>query len=212
MISFACFSPHPPLLLPYIGSIDDRIKVKKTLQALESLGKQFKEAKIDEIIISSPHSDWGFNVPLYFLAKDFKGKIIPYLTGSELPLSYFNKGKEIYSDNKYKIQDTKYKVALVASGDASHCLKKDGPYGFNVEGPKFDKDLISYLKEKNIEKILDLDKVYPNAAECGLRSFSYVLGILQASGIYWQPEILSYEGPFGVGYLVVNFKMPPVSN
>jgi aromatic ring-opening dioxygenase LigB subunit len=207
MISFACFSPHPPLLLPYIGSVDDRIKVKKTLQALEFLEKQFKEAEIDEIIISSPHADWGFNVPLYFLAPDFKGKTIPYLTGPEPPLFHFNKGKEIYSDTKYRIQDTKYKVALIASGDTSHCLRKGGPYGFYTEGPKFDKVLISYLKEKNIEKILDLGNVYPNAAECGLRSFSFILGILEASGIDWQPEILSYEGPLGVGYLVVNFRL-----
>jgi len=32
------------------------------------------------------------------------------------------------------------------------------------------------------------------------------LGILEESKINWQPEILSYEAPFGVGYLVVNFK------
>jgi len=204
MISFACFSPHPPLLLPHVGSIDDRIKVKKTLQALESLEKQFKEARIDEIIISSPHSDWGFNVPLYFLANNFKGKITPYLLESESPKFYFEEGKKLY---KSKISNLKSKVALIASGDTSHCLRKGGPYGFYTEGPKFDKNLVSYLKEKNIEKILDLDNVYPNAAECGLRSFCFILGVLQASGLDWQPEVLSYEGPFGVGYLVVNFKI-----
>jgi len=204
MISFACFSPHPPLLLPHVGSIDDRIKVKKTLQALESLEKQFKEARIDEIIISSPHSDWGFNVPLYFLANNFKGKITPYLLESESPKFYFEEGKKLY---KSKISNLKSKVALIASGDTSHCLRKGGPYGFYTEGPKFDKNLVSYLKEKNIEKILDLDNVYPNAAECGLRSFCFILGVLQASGLAWQPEVLSYEGPFGVGYLVVNFKI-----
>ena len=204
MISFACFSPHPPLLLPHVGSIDDRIKVKKTLQALESLEKQFKEARIDEIIISSPHSDWGFNVPLYFLANNFKGKITPYLLESESPKFYFEEGKKLY---KSKISNLKSKVALIASGDTSHCLRKGGPYGFYTEGPKFDKNLVSYLKEKNIEKIFDLDNVYPNAAECGLRSFCFILGVLQASGLAWQPEVLSYEGPFGVGYLVVNFKI-----
>jgi len=54
---------------------------------------------------------------------------------------------------------------------------------------------------------LKLDELYPEAGECGLRSFCFLLGILEASGISWQPEILSYEGPFGVGYLVVNFKL-----
>ena len=204
MISFACFSPHPPLLLPYIGSVDDRIKVKKTLQALESLEKQFKEAEIDEIVISSPHSDWGFNVPLTLLADNFKGKITPYLLESESPGFYFEEGKKLYMS---KISGLKSRVALIGSGDTSHCLKKGGPYGFYTEGPKFDKDLINYLKEKNIEKILSLAEIYPNAAECGLRSFSFILGILETSGIDWQPEILSYESPLGVGYLAVNFRL-----
>ncbi|GAI58233.1 unnamed protein product, partial [marine sediment metagenome] len=51
------------------------------------------------------------------------------------------------------------------------------------------------------------DDMFPEAGECGLRSFCFLLGILEASGIAWQPEILSYQGPFGVGYLVANFKL-----
>jgi len=57
------------------------------------------------------------------------------------------------------------------------------------------------------QRILKLDDLYPEAGECGLRSFCFLLGILEAGGIDWQPEILSYEGPFGVGYLVANFKL-----
>ena len=102
---------------------------------------------------------------------------------------------------------TDKKYALIASGDLSHCLKKEGPYGFHPDGPKFDKALIDALKEKNIEKILKLDETYPDAGECGLRSFCFLLGILEESGINYQPEILSCEGPFGVGYLVANFKL-----
>ena len=96
---------------------------------------------------------------------------------------------------------------MIASGDLSHCLKEEGPYGFHPDGPKFDKALIESLKKKDIEKILKLDEMYPDAGECGLRSFCFLLGILEASGLDYQPEILSYEGPFGVGYLVANFKL-----
>ena len=64
-----------------------------------------------------------------------------------------------------------------------------------------------FLKKKDIENFLKLDEKYPEAGECGLRSFSFVLGILEESGINWHPEILSYQGPFGVGYLVMNFKL-----
>lgn len=204
MIVFACISPHAPILLPDVGSSKDRKTAEKTINALEFLGKKLKEVKPGEIIISSPHQDWGFNVPLHFLAKNFKGKISHYLTRADLPRSYFEEGKRFH---KLKIENCKdeVKIALVASGDTSHCLKDDGPYGFHSDGPKFDEDLIKYLKEKNIEKILELEEKYPEAADCGLRSFCFVLGILAASGQSWQPEILSYESPWGVGYLVVNF-------
>ena len=216
MISFACFSPHPPLLLPNVGSTKDREKVKKTIESLELLGRKLREAKPDTIIISSPHPDWGFNVPLYFLArhslgegglvKDFKGEIKTFLIGSESPAFWFEKGKNTYSNlPRFNLG----RFALIASGDMSHCLKEDGPYGLHPDGPKFDKALIEYLKKKDIKNFLKLDEMFPEAGECGLRSFSFLLGILEthsaSSGQAWQPEILSYESPFGVGYLVVNF-------
>jgi len=43
------------------------------------------------------------------------------------------------------------------------------------------------------------------AGECGYRSIIILLGALD--GLDWKPEILSYEAPFGVGYLVANFKI-----
>jgi aromatic ring-opening dioxygenase LigB subunit len=201
-IVFACLSPHPPIILPDVGSKEDREKVNKTIESLEGLGKKLKETGPDKIIISSPHPDWGFNVPLFFLAKDFKGEIEQRLMGLESPQSYFEQGKKIFKELE---KDKKY--ALIASGDMSHCLKQDGPYGFRPDGPKFDEALAESLKNKDIEKILKLDDIYPEAGECGLRSFCFLLGILEESKIKWQPEILSYEGPFGVGYLVANFKL-----
>ena len=207
MLAFAAISPHPPIILPSVGSKEDREKVKKTIESLEFLGGELKKANPDLIIISSPHSDWGFNVPLFFLAKDFKGKIETYLTDLESPQFYFKEGQKLYYDTKYKIQDTKYKIALIASGDLSHCLKEDGPYSFHSDGPKFDKTLIDSLKKKDIKTILKLDEMFPEAGECGLRSICFLLGILEESKINYQPEILSYEGPFGVGYLVADFKL-----
>jgi len=201
-IVFAAISPHPPIILPSVGSKEDRIQVKKTIESLENLGKKLKVIKPDSIIISAPHPDWGFNVPLFFLAKDFKGEIKNYLTELETPEFYFEEGKRIFQGS-----DRNKKYALIASGDMSHCLKEDGPYGFQTDGPKFDEKLIESFKKKDIETILRLDEMYPEAGECGLRSFCFLLGTLEASGINYQPEILSYEGPFGVGYLVADFKL-----
>jgi len=205
-IIFASISPHPPIILPSVGSPEDRAQVKKTIAALEKLGKKLKELNPDSIIISAPHPDWGFNVPLFFLAKDFKGEIQTYLIGLESPQFYFEQGQKLYQKLRGE-QFSAKKVALIASGDMSHCLKEEGPYGFQPDGPRFDEALIKALKHKDIETILKLDEIYPEAGECGLRSFCFMLGILEASGLDYQPEILSYEGPFGVGYLVANFKI-----
>jgi len=226
-IVFATISPHPPLLLPEVGSSQDQAQVKKTIEALEKLGEKLKEINSDSIIISSPHPDWGIKVPLYFLLSNQKSKlefkiqnyqspdkviigsekkiIYPILTNLDSPSQHFEWGKRFYSLISQKFKDQK--VALIASGDLSHCLKEDGPYGFHPHGPKFDKSLIEYLTKKEIENILKLEEIYPSAGECGLRSFSFLLGILEASKIDWQVEILSYQAPFGVGYLVVNFKL-----
>lgn len=201
-IVFASICPHPPIMLPSVGSEEDHQQVKKTIESLKGLGKKLKETQPDLIIISSPHPDWGFNVPLFFLAKNFKGEIKTILVGPESPKFYFEEGKKIYKELD---EDKKY--ALIASGDLSHCLKEDGPYGLHPDGPKFDKALIELLKKKDTESILKLDDTYPEAGECGLRSFCFIFGILEESGINYQPEILSYEGPFGVGYLVANFKL-----
>lgn len=202
-IVFASICPHPPIILPSVGSQEDRVMAKKTVESLELLGEKLCLAKPSTIIISSPHEDWGFNVPLHFLAPDFKGKIDKILINAESPAFYFDQGRkfvrELFSDAE--------KYALIASGDLSHCLKEDGPYGFRPDGPKFDEELVRALEKKDIEKILKLDDLYHEAGECGLRSICFVLGILEESKINYQPEILSYEGPWGVGYLVANFKL-----
>jgi len=207
-IVFSAISPHPPLLLPWIGQNEDRAKVKNTIGALRVLNKRLLEKYPDLIIISSPHPDWGFNVPLYFLAKNFKGKIEEILIGQETPQYYFEKGKEYFLIKDRKSPE---KIALIASGDMSHCLKKEGPYGFHPDGPKFDKSFINALNKKDLKTIIKLDDMFPNAAECGLRSFCFMLGMVEAQkekyNIDWQPEILSYEGPFGVGYLSAELKI-----
>lgn len=197
MIKFAVISPHAPILLPDIGSPADRKQVNKTIMALESLNKACESQEIDEIIISSPHPDWGFDVPLQMIASEFGGKITKILTDAKSPLEYFQLGQEYFQN-----LDKNKNYAIIASGDLSHVLKEDGPYGFHPDGPVFDKNLIERLQTKDFVKLFELENEYPQAGDCGMGSFAFALGILKASNIKLNIEILSYEGPFGVGYLV----------
>ncbi|MDL2280065.1 AmmeMemoRadiSam system protein A [Desulfovibrio sp. OttesenSCG-928-G11] len=86
--------------------------------------------------------------------------------------------------------------ALLASGDLSHRLKKDGPYGLHPDGAVFDRAVIAALEKGDPAPLLDLSpEQRENAAECGLRP---VLTLLALAGE--SLEVFSYEGPFGVGY------------
>ena len=98
------------------------------------------------------------------------------------------------------------KIAVIASGDLSHCVTKDAPAGYSPRGKEFDEKLVELITNKNITGILKIDQgLIEEAGECGLRSIMILLGLLER--INYTPEILSYEAPFGVGYLVANFKL-----
>ena len=203
VLVFACLSPHPPIILPEVGSPQDREKVKSTIEALKSLAPKLAATKPEIVIVSSPHPDWGINVPLHFLVKSSKLKVQNYLTTSDSPKKHFEWGQKIIREIPQK-----RRVAWIASGDMSHRLKEDGPYGFHPSGPEFDQKFIELLKKKDIEGILNLpENLVGEAGECGLRSFCMLLGALDGLGVNWSPEVLSYEGPFGVGYLVAQLKI-----
>lgn len=229
MIVFACLAPHPPIILPTVGSPADRAQVKKTIRAMENLGQQLAKTKPDLIIVSSPHPDWGIKVPWHFLSSklkaqneklQFKVKSLPsvnqlstinYQPSAIYPiLTTFNSPKQHFEWGKKIIQKVpnKFRVSWIASGDMSHRLKKDGPYDLHPSGSKFDRKFIDLLKKKDVQGILNLDpRLVEEAGECGLRSFCMLLGALEESKADWQPEVLSYEGPFGVGYLAANLKI-----
>ena len=96
------------------------------------------------------------------------------------------------------------RVVFIASGDLSHKLKSDGPYGFVEEGPVFDKEVMDYISVGDFLSMLRMDNTLcKRAAECGLRSFWIMSGALDRKSIAC--ERLSYEGPFGVGYGVAWF-------
>ena len=96
------------------------------------------------------------------------------------------------------------RTVFVASGDLSHKLKETGPYGFAPEGPEFDRQITQAMRDGDFGRFLSFDEDFCEAAaECGLRSFQIMAGALD--GVAVKPELLSYEGPFGVGYGVAAF-------
>ena len=142
-------------------------------------------------------------IPLWFVNKyysDFK-VIVLGLSGLSYD-AHLKLGKAIAQT----MRDLGRKAVFIASGDMSHKLKADGPYGYNEQGPAFDTLVCEIFKRNKLELLVGLeDDMVEGAAECGLRSFLIMAGALD--GLEHTGELLSYEGPYGVGYGIAAFEV-----
>lgn len=167
--------------------------------------KEILEGKLPVVLINRPELDHGAGVPLYFLMKNASQRSVSLVPISYSLLDYqthYEFGRLLQED---MINDTK-RLAIIASGDLSHRLTADAPAGFSHWAKKFDELLVQKLLKKDISGILHLDNdLIEEAGECGLRSLIIMLGMLNS--MRFTPELYSYEGPFGVGYGVVNCKL-----
>ena len=152
--------------------------------------------------------DHGTYVPLYFVRKAYEKAGLD--TARELPFPIVRIGLSGLSPETHRAlgrviaeaaKALGRRVAFVASGDLSHKLLAEGPYGFAPEGPVFDKQIGEIFQSGNLEGLFGFDEEFCEAAaECGLRSFQIMAGALE--GISSDIKLLSNEGPFGVGYAV----------
>jgi AmmeMemoRadiSam system protein A len=149
--------------------------------------------------------DHGVTVPMYFLQNALPSVPVVPLTFSMLPLDVhlaFGKAIAAVANRSGK------RVAVIASGDLSHRLTPDAPSGYHPQGKAFDEELVELVGKKNADGILNLDQaLVENAGQCGLRSIVILFGALE--GLEYSPKVLSYEGPFGVGYLVASMSVEP---
>jgi AmmeMemoRadiSam system protein A len=143
--------------------------------------------------------DHGVVVPLYSLRKTMANKRCIFMGVSGWPLQRFIEfGVWLHGRLRDRF------AILIASGDLSHRLTPDAPYGYRAEGPVFDRLVIDALRERDWKRIEGLDPdLIEEAGECGLRPLGILLGAARAAGL--DSQVLSYEGPFGVGYPVVAF-------
>lgn len=146
--------------------------------------------------------DHGAGVPLYYLQQ--AGLSVPGLhltyTFAPNPLLY-RFGKAL----RRAVDARGLPTAVIASGDLSHRLIPGAPAGYNPRGAEYDRLLIELLRRGRVEDILAMDeRLVEEAGECALRSFIIALGMFD--GKSFETEVFSYEGPFGVGYLVAELR------
>jgi len=145
--------------------------------------------------------DHGVMVPMWFINSRYTGyKAIRISQSGMDPSIHYRMGAVI----KDAVEALKRVAVFIASSDMSHKLKRDGPYGFSPEGPEFDEAVIKALASGDFLALMGLsDSIREKAAECGYNSLMMLAGTLDKQNA--ETEVLSYEGPFGVGYAVAAF-------
>lgn len=191
------------------GSSEPEYIFDNDLELVRALQEEAKSAGISLQSIGQRgyDLDHGVLVPMHFLVEGAAGLPLVPLTFSMLPLrTHFSFGQAI----RRAAERTGRRVAFVASGDLSHRLIPGTPAGYDPAGKEFDQKISQALSAMDARQVLELDPdLIERAGECGLRSIVMLLGALD--GLKVTPEVLSYEGPFGVGYLVAGFNVETVA-
>ncbi len=140
--------------------------------------------------------DHGTMVPLYFLDRYMQDYRLVRVGLSGLPFTvHYELGECIRKTAELLDRD----VVIIGSGDLSHKLKEDGPYGFQKEGPEYDERIMDVMGRGAFGELFDFSEDFcDKAAECGHRSFTIMAGALD--GLKVKTERLSHQGTFGVGY------------
>ncbi|OPZ65044.1 MAG: 3,4-dihydroxyphenylacetate 2,3-dioxygenase [Firmicutes bacterium ADurb.Bin506] len=152
--------------------------------------------------------DHGIMVPMYFIRRELPTvRLVPVSMGLGPAEQLYSFGMGVAT----AVERVGRRVALVASGDLSHRLKPGAPAGYSPRGRDFDEALVDALRRVDVEAVAALDgSLAEEAGECGLRSVLMMLGALDGRTV--GAQVLSYEGPFGVGYAVAMFKPGPAGS
>ena len=209
-------SPHAPYYSDYfflpaeevgIGSFERfgapevSINQKYDVELIKEIENLSKEKGFPCGRKSTVALDHGTMVPLYFINKFSKDYNLVVVGLSDMSLeANFEMGK-IINEAVTKLDR---KVVYIASGDLSHKLQVNGPYGFIEEGPIYDKRIIEVMSNARFKELLEFDLDFlDKAAECGHRSFIMMSGFL--NNIKVKPKFYSHQDVTGVGYGICSY-------
>ncbi len=182
-----------------------KIQVQYDTELVEALSQEAEAREIPAGTMGERDSrlDHATMIPLWFLNHYYTDYKTVRIGLSGLPLSQhymlgqcIQKAAELCGRN----------IVVIGSGDLSHKLKEDGPYGFQKEGPEYDSRIMEVMGAAAFDQLFDFTEEFcDKAAECGHRSFVIMAGTLDRLAV--KAEKLSHEGTFGVGYGVCTYEV-----
>ena len=186
----ADFSNFSAPQISFTASVDEEL--------LSTIRKTAESQNYEVTVLRDHDLDHGTAVPLYFLQRNgFRGRVVT------LGYSFLSNDDHLRFGSciRNAVDEVGRRVAFIASGDLSHRLKPRAPAGYNPDAQVFDDQVVDALRSNVPQRIVEIDyNLRKLAGECGYRSMLVAIGA--CSNLPLSCEVLSYEAPFGVGYLV----------
>lgn len=141
--------------------------------------------------------DHGVMIPLLPISKVYDNfKVVRLGVSGMYPITHYEMGMIIRGVSEKLGRRT----VFIASGDMSHRLSHDGPYSYSKEGPVFDSWIKEIFETGDFLRLFEREESFlEKAGECGYRPIVTLAGTMDGRNVI--TKVLSYEGPFGVGYL-----------
>jgi len=153
--------------------------------------------------------DHGCMVPLYFIQNAYRSAgaepdfRLVRIGLSGLPLTDHYRLGEIVREASDALGR---RIVWIGSGDLSHKMLAEGPYGYDAAGPVYDEKIMDVMGRAAFGELFDFsESLCDKAAECGHRSFVMMAGALDRTAV--RAEALSHEATFGVGYGICRYEI-----
>lgn len=212
-------SPHAPSYFDYIqissgkeayGNLgqfrdrEDSFHIRYDQELIEKIDAACQEQGIPAGTLGKQDGllDHGTMVPLYFLKElPEHVKYIRIGIGGPNARIHYALGQIIARQARALGR----RIAIVGSGDLSHCQKPDSSYGYKECGPKYDENIMNILVAGDFLALMDIpEHDSEDAMVCGQKSFCVLAGSLD--GLAVKASAPEHSAAFGVGYGVVSYE------
>lgn len=187
--------------LKSFGDFSTTVKAKSDYMLIDRSHRKMRFEDIPYTLTSTEELDYSFTIPILLLTQHLqKWKLFPISPSMMDGKAHYEFGRQI----KRVLHKEKRRVAIIASADLSHKLTTDSPGGVSQEGPRFDEMIQQYVTADDPTPLLTMPtEIIENSGQCGYRPICALLGMMDKMNVTRQR--LSYEAPFGVGYLTAKF-------
>lgn len=185
------------------GDLVTKREWRPDIMLIDRLREDFTEKRLPLTLDNAEQLDYGASVPLFYLTDHLpKARVVPISTGGLDLKTHYALGREL----KDEIMKSTSRIAVIAAADLSHRAGENAPDGFSPRGAAFDEKIRELVEKKNPVGVLDVDEAWTlEARACGAKPVAMLFGMLQ--DMQHESELLSYEKPLGVGYLVAAMRV-----